>query len=126
MCLLQFVAFVMLLTPLFPVGFILLMLILAAMLGLQVIDMDLIETFWSNVEYYRLSKNMLKKEACRQDRWHKDTTLKTVEKIAGRLGVPVMLLFDDSADVAETSWDIACNELGVSKEKLIEIVEVSK
>ena len=88
--------------------------------------MNLIETFWSNVEYYRLSKNMLKKEACRQDRWHKDTTLKTVEKIAGRLNVPAMLLFDDSADVEETAWDIVCNELGVSKEKLIEIAKVLK
>lgn len=54
-----------------------------------------LDTFWNNVEYYRIALKMQKKDVYRTDRFGKDMTILNAAKIADNLGIQLWQLFEN-------------------------------
>ncbi|MGX7232471.1 hypothetical protein ACWODG_06910 [Enterococcus italicus] len=52
-------------------------------------------TFWNNVEYYRISFKMHKKDVYVIERFGKNMTITTAAKIADNLGIELWQLFEN-------------------------------
>ena len=60
-----------------------------------------LDTFWGNVEYYRIALKMKKKDVYPAERFGKNMTILNAAKIADNLGIELWRLFEDVTESEE-------------------------
>lgn len=80
---------------------------------------QLIQTIWSNIEYYTEIRGMYKKDVYRSDRYGKGIALTGLMEIAEILEVPLELLLETDKEITlEVAYAMVCKDLGVTRREL--------